>query len=211
MLPRLRPASRASAYQSSVCRLFWPSSPAGGSSCAPSNRYNAGMSESNAPTAPATPEPMLLSALLTPHRSLSSAGFFVVMGLIVGISFVGGLVFLSACAWPVIGFLGLDVALVYWAFRANYLAAAAYEEVTVTPFELRVKKVSARGKIAEWSLNPVWCGSSAKRTRNTGCCGSRSYRAAEILWLGAFSGRPRRRVSRRRFPPRLGRRNAGPH
>src|SRR2546423_15458619 len=114
------------------------------------------MSESNAPTAPLDAEPTLFSALLTPHRSLSSAGFFIVMGLIAGISFVGGVVFLIAGAWPVIGFLGLDVALVYWAFRANYLAAAAYEEVTVTPSELRVKKVSARGKVAEWSLNPVW-------------------------------------------------------
>ena len=39
------------------------------------------MSESNAPTAPATPEPALFSALLTPHRSLSGTGFFIVMGL----------------------------------------------------------------------------------------------------------------------------------
>ena len=114
------------------------------------------MSESNAPTAPHAAEPPLFSALLTPHRSLSGTGFFVVMGLIAGISFVGGVVFLIAGAWPVIGFLGLDLALVYWAFRANYLAAAAYEEVTVTPSELRVRKVSARGKVAEWSLNPVW-------------------------------------------------------
>ena len=38
----------------------------------------------------------------------------------------------------------------------NYRAAAAYEEVTVTPSELRVRKVSHRGKVAEWSLNPVW-------------------------------------------------------
>ena len=41
-----------------------------------------------------------------------------------GISFVGGMVFLIAGAWPVVGFLGLDVLLVYWAFRANYRAAA---------------------------------------------------------------------------------------
>src|SRR2546421_8936594 len=114
------------------------------------------MSESNAPTAPHAAEPPLFSALLTPYRSLSGTGFFVVMSLIAGISFVGGVVFLIAGAWPVIGFLGLDLALVYWAFRANYLAAAAYEEVTVTPCELRVRKVSARGKVAEWSLNPVW-------------------------------------------------------
>ena len=114
------------------------------------------MSESNAQQVVQADEPTLFSALLTPHRSLSGVGFFVVMGLIAGISFVGGVVFFIVGAWPVIGFLGLDVALVYWAFRANYLAAAAYEEVTVTPSELRVKKVSARGKAAEWSLNPVW-------------------------------------------------------
>src|SRR6266550_3092770 len=115
------------------------------------------MSESNAQTAETAPaEPTLFAALLTPHRSLDGAGFLVLMGVVAGLSFAGGVVLFIVGAWPVIGFLGLDVALVYWAFRANYLAAAAYEEVTVTPSELRVKKVSARGKTAEWSLNPVW-------------------------------------------------------
>jgi uncharacterized membrane protein len=114
------------------------------------------MSESNALPAPATPEPTLFSALLTPHRSLSGAGFLVLMGLVAGIGFVGGVVFFIVGAWPVIGFLGLDVVLVYWAFRVNYLRAAAYEEVTVTPSELRVRQVSHRGEVAEWLLNPVW-------------------------------------------------------
>jgi len=113
------------------------------------------MSESNAETAHAA-EPTLFSALLTPHRSLGSVGFLVLMAVIAGLSFVGGITFYIVGAWPVVGFLGLDVALVYWAFRANYLAAAAYEEVTVTPSQLRVKKVSHRGEVAEWSLNPVW-------------------------------------------------------
>src|SRR4051812_2282421 len=114
------------------------------------------MSESNAQNARsgALAEPTLFSALLTPHRSLTGAGFLVLMGLVAGIAFVGGVVFFIVGAWPVIGFLGLDVALVYWAFRANYLAAAAYEEVTVTPSELRVRQVSHRGEVAEWSLNP---------------------------------------------------------
>jgi uncharacterized membrane protein len=39
---------------------------------------------------------------------------------------------------------------------ANYRAAAAYEEVTVTASELRVRKVSHRGKVSEWTLNPLW-------------------------------------------------------
>jgi uncharacterized membrane protein len=101
-------------------------------------------------------EPTIFSAIITPHRSLGSAGFLAVMLAVGGISFVGGVAFLMAGAWPVVGFLGLDVLLVYWAFRANYRAAAAYEQVTVTASELRIRKVSHRGEIAEWSLNPVW-------------------------------------------------------
>lgn len=101
-------------------------------------------------------EPTLFSAIITPHRSLSAKGFVLVMALVGGFSFVGGMFFFWMGAWPVIGFLGLDVALVYWAFRANYRAAAAFEEVTVTPSELRLRRVSHRGEVAEWTLNPLW-------------------------------------------------------
>jgi uncharacterized membrane protein len=64
--------------------------------------------------------------------------------------------FLLAGAWPVFGFFGLDVLLVYWAFRLNYRSALAYEQVTVTPSELTVRKVSHHGRISEWTLNPLW-------------------------------------------------------
>src|SRR4051794_21018237 len=101
-------------------------------------------------------EPALFSAVLTPHRSLSATGFLLVMVLVGGVSFVAGLVFLLMGAWPVFGFFGLDVLLVYVAFRANYRAATAFERVSVTPSELRVRKVSHRGKVSEWTLNPLW-------------------------------------------------------
>jgi uncharacterized membrane protein len=101
-------------------------------------------------------EPTLFSAVLTPHRSLPRTGFLLVMLAVGGCSFVAGLVFVIVGAWPVVGFLGLDVLLVYAAFRASYRAATAYEEVIVTPSELKVRKVSHRGEIAEWTLNPVW-------------------------------------------------------
>src|SRR6188472_1965379 len=101
-------------------------------------------------------EPTLFSAIITPHRSLSGTGFLAVMALVGGFSFIGGMFFFLLGAWPVIGFLGLDVVLVYWAFRTNYRAAAAFEEVTVTPSELRVRRVSHRGQVAEWTLNPLW-------------------------------------------------------
>ena len=102
------------------------------------------------------PEPTLFSAIITPHRSLSGAGFLIFMAAFGGLSFATGVMFLLLGAWPVFGFLGLDVLLVYWAFRTNYRTARAYEEVMVTPSELRVRKVSHRGKVAEWSLNPLW-------------------------------------------------------
>jgi uncharacterized membrane protein len=114
------------------------------------------MSESNAHQIVPGAEPTLFSALLTPHRSLGGAGFLVLMGVISLVSFVGGVVFYIVGAWPVCGFFGLDAVLIYWAFRVNYRAAQAYEEVTVTPSELRVKKVTYRGEVAEWLLNPAW-------------------------------------------------------
>jgi uncharacterized membrane protein len=101
-------------------------------------------------------EPTLFSAVLTPHRSLGRTGFLVLMCLIGGISFVAGLVFFIAGAWPVMGFFGLDVLLVYIAFKVSYRSAAAYEQVTMTPSTLTVRKVSPRGKVAVWTLNPVW-------------------------------------------------------
>src|ERR1700722_12683318 len=101
-------------------------------------------------------EPALFAARLTPHRSLSRTGFVLVMTVLGAVSIAAGMVFLLIGAWPVFGFFGLDVLLVYWAFRANYRAAAAYEEVTVTATELRVRKVSHRGKAAEWTVNPLW-------------------------------------------------------
>jgi uncharacterized membrane protein len=101
-------------------------------------------------------EPTIFSAVITPHRSLGRVGFLVLMGIFGGVSFVAGMLFLLDGAWPVFGFFGLDVALLYWAFRLNYSHAAAYEEVTVTPAALTVRKVSHRGRVREWVLNPLW-------------------------------------------------------
>ena len=80
-------------------------------------------------------EAPIFSAVITPHRSLGPTGFVVLMAVISGISFIAGMVFLVAGAWPIFGFFGLDALLIYWAFRASYRSAAAYEEVIVTASE----------------------------------------------------------------------------
>jgi uncharacterized membrane protein len=101
-------------------------------------------------------QPELFSALLTPHRSLNRTGFLVLMGLLSVVSFAAGLAFLLMGAWPVFGFFGLDVLVIYWAFRINFRRAKASEEISVTPSELRVRRVSHRGHVVEWVLNPLW-------------------------------------------------------
>src|ERR1700674_6091993 len=101
-------------------------------------------------------QPELFSALLTPHRSLNRTGFLVLMALLSVVSFAAGLAFLLMGAWPVFGFFGLDVLVIYWAFRVNFRDARATEEIRVTPSELRVRRVSHRGHVVEWVLNPLW-------------------------------------------------------
>ena len=87
---------------------------------------------------------MLLGSRLLPLRLFGLA------------SFITGMLFLLLGAWPVFGFCGLDVLLLYWAFRLNYRHAEAYEQVTVTCSALRVRKVSHLGRAREWVLNPLW-------------------------------------------------------
>jgi uncharacterized membrane protein len=105
---------------------------------------------------PEPAEPKLFSALLTPHRSLNRTGFLVLMVFLSVVSFAAGFAFLLMGAWPVLGFFGLDMLAIYWAFRVNFLHGRASEEISVTPSELRVRRISHRGHVVEWVLNPLW-------------------------------------------------------
>ena len=100
--------------------------------------------------------PPIFEAVITPHRSLGQTGFLALMIAVGIVSFFAGMFFLILGAWPVFGFFGLDALLLYWAFRINYRRAAAYEVVTLTPVDLKVRKVSHRGLVQEWALNPLW-------------------------------------------------------
>ena len=101
-------------------------------------------------------DPILFAARLTPHRSLSRIGFLLLMGFLTCVSFAAGVTFWLIGAWPVFGFFGLDVLAIYWAFRINFRHAQAFEEITVTASELRLRRVSHRGHQVEWVLNPLW-------------------------------------------------------
>jgi uncharacterized membrane protein len=101
-------------------------------------------------------DPELFSALLTPHRSLSRGGFLVLMSIVGGVSCIGGLASWLLGAWPVVGFFGLDAVAIYLAFLINFHRARAYEEISITLSELRLRRVSHRGRAVEWCFNPRW-------------------------------------------------------
>lgn len=95
-------------------------------------------------------------ALLHPQRSLSGTGFLILMSVLAGISFVAGMAFLSIGAWPVLGFFGLDVLLIYFAFRLNYRSGRAYQTVRLTDTELIVCDIDPRGRERSWRFEPTW-------------------------------------------------------
>ena len=95
-------------------------------------------------------------AVLTPHRSLGPRGFRLLMAVVCLLSFAAGLVFFLAGAWPVVGFFGLDVVLIYLLFRINYSRARQYERVRLSPQQLRIDKVSHHGRWRAFVFQPAW-------------------------------------------------------
>lgn len=130
----------------------------------------------------------IFTARLSPHRSLSPAGFSLLMMAIVIISFAAGLAFWLIGAWPVVGFFGLDILLIQWAFRLNYRAARAFEEVEVTSDALIVRKVSASGKTREFDFNPYWARLEIDRQPDRAISRIRIASHGQRLDIGSFLG-----------------------
>jgi uncharacterized membrane protein len=101
-------------------------------------------------------EPGNFRAVLAPHRSLPPAGFLALMAFVGLVSFGAGIAFALMGAWPVLGFFGLDVLIVYVAFRLNYRSGLLREKVELLPDALTVTRFHPSGKREEFSFNPYW-------------------------------------------------------
>ena len=98
----------------------------------------------------------LLDVRLVPHRSLTTKNVRLVMILFSLVSVASSVPFIVMGAWPVAGFMGLDVILLHLAFRASFRSALGYEHVLVTPMELMLAKVTPRGLRSEYRFHPAW-------------------------------------------------------
>ena len=78
------------------------------------------------------------------------------MAIISAVCFTAGLAFLFVGAWPVFGFFGLDVTLLYLAFRLNYRSGRLVETICLNDRELVIKRCFPNGQIQEWRFIPYW-------------------------------------------------------
>ena len=91
-----------------------------------------------------------------PHRSLSPRGFFLVMAALGSLAFCIGLGFFLLGAWPVIGFLGLELLVVWGAFKLNYRAAQRRQHLTATTKKLKIENVSPGGDRETTEMPTAW-------------------------------------------------------
>ena len=97
-----------------------------------------------------------LNLTIFPHRSLSKKGFHLLMFLVAFICFTAGFIFWYLGAWPVFGFLGLDIILIYAAFKLNYRSGNMYERLFIISKKLKILRSLPSGKVQIWELNPYW-------------------------------------------------------
>ncbi|MEM8690071.1 MAG: DUF2244 domain-containing protein [Pseudomonadota bacterium] len=134
------------------------------------------------------PEPSY-SAILRPHRSLNRQGFLVLMAAVSVVSFVAGVAFLMIGAWPVLGFFGLDVLLIFWAFKVNYAQTRNYESIELFEDALIVRRVEGRRPPQEWRLQPYWVRVELETNEDLETCGPLWLTShGKRLQLGAFLG-----------------------
>ena len=101
-------------------------------------------------------DPVLFSTRLRPHRSLSRGQFRALLLAVAAISFGSTLPFVIMGAWPVAGFMGLDVLAVYLAFRRNYQDGTLVECLRLWPDLITVERREPRGAVRRWHAHPAW-------------------------------------------------------
>ena len=119
---------------------------------------------------------------------------------------VTGVIFLSHGAWPVFGFFGLDVLLVYVAFGLNYRAARAREEVSVSRTSLDIQKIAPSGRSEAHRFNPFWARFAVARHERSASPAWRSKAQGRAVPIGGFLNPDDRESFARAFRARWRRR-----
>ena len=93
---------------------------------------------------------------LRPNRSLSREGVATIIAIVAGLNLVAGLFFWIVGAWPIIGFMGLDVALIWWALKRNWSEAESFEQISIRGDEVTLLRKPWRGEPTSRHFNRRW-------------------------------------------------------
>jgi uncharacterized membrane protein len=91
-----------------------------------------------------------MDAVLSPTRSLSRAGLYVLLGVLALFNLLVAVLFLVMGAWPAPIFLGIDFLAVLLAFHLSYRQARRRERVQVSADEVRVVHEVGAQKRTVW-------------------------------------------------------------
>ncbi|GLQ58182.1 DUF2244 domain-containing protein [Devosia nitrariae] len=128
----------------------------------------------------------LFAAVLTPHRSMSPKGIAVVTGLVLVLVALPGLMLLSIGAWPVIGFMGIDVLAIAAALWLSLRQAKRREEVTVWPGRLEIVSITPKGDVAKANFKPTAVRLVIERDYDERTTGLKLKSAGADTEIGAF-------------------------
>ncbi len=94
--------------------------------------------------------------ILFPHRSAGGIVLFRVLLLLAFTLTALSMTFIALGAWPVSGFLGLELVLLAGAFWLNERRGRMYEIIALTERELVVERVDSGGRRQRWAFQPHW-------------------------------------------------------
>lgn len=125
---------------------------------------------------------------LVPHRSLTPRAANLFILLFGAGTFALSAPFYAMGAWPVVGFMGLDVLALYIALRVSFRSARAYETLDLTPLELVLVKIGAGGQRAEWRFDTYWVRLEQQTHEEFGTQRVSLVSRGECVEVGSFLG-----------------------
>jgi uncharacterized membrane protein len=128
----------------------------------------------------------LFHAVLTAQRSLGARGLAWAAGVLGALAVATIAVFLLLGAWPVAGFVGVEVGAAVTLLWLHHRAGRAREEVRLDDEGLTITWIDRHGRRAEERLQPAWARVALRRAEaeRAGCVQLASH--GRTLSIGAF-------------------------
>ena len=97
-----------------------------------------------------------LDIKIYPSQSLGKTGFRVLMLVFMLPAFLIGIYFSFRGAWPVAGFLGLELLLIYLAFKISFISNKVFEHITLDEKILKICYHKQNKVVRTINLEPTW-------------------------------------------------------